>query len=134
MKKHLFLIISLLALLLFGLPAGWILDSDMPFSIVVAGTGIIAFFGLYDIALNKDGKARDKESALRFAIAGSIVLEYIVLVGVVAFFNEGPEKMPVITQTMLSNFTAVVGVVIAFYFGSSAYIQRNVKSEDESVR
>jgi hypothetical protein len=30
--------------------------------------------------------------------------------------------MPIITQTMLSNSTAVVGVVIAFYCGSSAYI------------
>jgi hypothetical protein len=56
------------------------------------------------------------------------------LIGIVAFFKEGPEKMPIITQTMLSNFTAVVGVVIAFYFGSSAYIQskKQSKKNDDS--
>lgn len=118
--------------MLIGLPAGWILDSDMPFSIVVAGTGLIAFFGLYDISLPDNPTTQDKESSLRFSIAGSIVIEYLVLVGIVAFFNEGPEEMPLITQTMLTNFTSVVGVVVAFYFGSSAYIQaKKAKDEDD---
>ena len=64
---------------------------------------------------------------MRFAIAGSIVIEYIVLVGIVGFFKEGPEELPIITQIILSNFTSVVGVVIAFYFGSSAYLQARQK-------
>lgn len=135
MKKYLILITSLIALMVIGLPAGWILDTDMPFSIVVAGTGIISFFGLYDISLPNNPTTQDKESSLRFSIAGSIVIEYIVLVGIVAFFKEGPEEMPIITKTLLSNFTSVVGVVIAFYFGASAYLQsrkqKNKESEDE---
>ncbi|MBN7796484.1 hypothetical protein [Parahaliea mediterranea] len=132
MKKHIVLIACLIALMAIGLPAAWILDTDMPFSIVVAGTGIIAFFGLYDISLPESPTAQDKESSLRFSIAGSLVIEYIVLVGVVAFFREGPDDMPIITQTMLSNFTSVVGVVIVFYFGSSAYLQSRKQGDSRA--
>jgi len=90
---------------------------------VLATTGIIAFFGLYDIGLGDDKSQQNKEAALRFAIAGAIVFEYLVMVGIVAFFKEGPDELPLITQAVISNFTAIVGVVIAFYFGASAYIE-----------
>jgi len=95
----------------------------MPFSIVVASTGIVSFFGLFYISQSAEGGQQDRDEALRFAIAGAVVIEYLVLVGIVAFFKEGAEQLPVITQTLISNFTAIVGVVIAFYFGSSAYVQ-----------
>jgi hypothetical protein len=35
--------------------------------------------------------------------------------------------LPPITQTLLSNFTGIVGVVIAFYFGASAYVEAHSK-------
>lgn len=47
---------------------------------------------------------------------------YLVLLGVVAFWH-GDERVPEITQTILGSFTATVGVVIAFFFGSSAYLE-----------
>ena len=63
------------------------------------------------------------EGVLRGAIATAIVVQYLVLVGIVAFFGRGPEQLPPITQTMISSFTTIVGVVVAFYFGSSAYVE-----------
>ena len=48
------------------------------------------------------------------------------MVALVAFFNRASDatgNISPVTQTLLSNFTSVVGVVVAFYFGSSALMQ-----------
>ena len=52
-------------------------------------------------------------------------MQYLVLVGMVAYFANGDAfgKLLPITETMLASFTATIGVVIAFYFGASAYIE-----------
>jgi hypothetical protein len=90
---------------------------------MVAAVAIVSFFGLYKLSLPSEETAQDREASLRFAIAGSIVIEYLVLVGIVAFFKQGPDELPPITNTLITSFTTIVGVVIAFYFGSSAYVQ-----------
>lgn len=157
MKKTIALVILLIGILTICLPAAWILDTDMTLSLATILCGLVSFFGLYQISLPEPPKntdissnsnnsnnsnnsknsnnysltSADKESALRFAIAGAIVIEYLVLVGIVAFFKEGAEKLPVITQTMLSNFTAVVGIVVASYFGSSAYISKKSNKDED---
>ena len=133
MKKSMLLALSMVLFIVVGLTAGWALDTHMPFAIVVASIGIIAFFGLYDLNLPDEPTGGDKESALRFAIAGSIVIEYLIIVALTAFFRDGLEKMPMITQTILTNFTAIVGVVVASYFGTSAYvIAKKPKAEKET--
>lgn len=67
---------------------------------------------------------------MRSAIAGTIVLVYLVLLGIVAFFSpSGTEglKLHELTQTFVTNFTTLIGVVVAFYFGSSAYVEAKAK-------
>jgi arginine exporter protein ArgO len=49
--------------------------------------------------------------------------------------------MPPIAQTMITNFTTVVGIVIAFYFGASAFVHlqrekqknRKAKADENAV-
>jgi len=60
---------------------------------------------------------------MRTAITAAIVTVYLVLVGLVAFMTKGPKELLPITETMLTSFTSIVGVVLTFYFGASAYIQ-----------
>jgi protein-S-isoprenylcysteine O-methyltransferase Ste14 len=123
------LVLGLLVLLSLAvwLSVRW--DSDSPLSIAVIGAGLLSFvFFLWTGPPAKEHPGFSEE-ALRMAIAGAIVIEYIVLVGIVAFFQKGPDRLPPITQTLVSSFTTIVGVVVAFYFGSSAYVQaRNQKS------
>jgi hypothetical protein len=66
---------------------------------------------------------------MRTAMAGAIVVEYLTLVGTLAFFVQG--QMSPIAQTMLTSFTSVVGIVIAFYFGASAFVQVQREKRDE---
>lgn len=87
----------------------------------------ITFFWLVSDMRPALSKITFDEGALRRAIAGSIVVEYLVLVGVVAFWEGGPETLPPITQALITSFTTVVGVVIAFYFGSSAYVEAKTR-------
>jgi cytochrome bd-type quinol oxidase subunit 2 len=83
---------------------------------------VVTFFGFLNEAENVD------ERSMRRAIAASVVMVYLVLLATVIFWVEIPgdpkTKLPDVTQTMLTHFTTIMGVVIAFYFGASAYIDK----------
>lgn len=100
-------------------------QADAPHSVSVIGSGMIAFVFAFTWMRDKDTGASSAEASLRSAIAAAIVVQYLTLVSIVAFFGGSPDnaQLPAITQTLISSFTTIVGVVIAFYFGSSAYVQ-----------
>jgi hypothetical protein len=62
---------------------------------------------------------------MRTAIAVTLITVYLVLVSDVAFYGtiKGSEALNPLTQTMITSFTAIVGIVIPSYFGASAYAQ-----------
>jgi membrane protease YdiL (CAAX protease family) len=105
-------------------------------SIGLIAAAMISFYGILWKGLNKDGVI--DESDMRTAITVSLVTVYLVLVGVVAFYapirvntaNEQQQanQLSQITTTMLTSFTTIVGIVVPFYFGTSAYVQ--VKREE----
>jgi hypothetical protein len=106
-------------------------DIDAPLSVAVAGSGLFSFVFFVNWSKHLPGAGHSLETMLRGAIAAAIVVEYLVLIGIVAFFRGGADKLPPITESLVSSFTAIVGVVIAFYFGSSAFIQV-FKQNDEN--
>lgn len=80
--------------------------------------------------------------SMRDAIAASFVVTYLVLVGWSAFFNyavsveESREAaLAPLTQTLISNFTILTGLVVGFYFGTEAIKQvvqaRETKTNSE---
>lgn len=105
-------------------------DNNGPFIVVAVGTAATCFFSLLFLTQDDDEHWQLTEETMRTAIAGTIVVVYLVLVGIVAFFVVGPRDLPGITQTMVTNFTTVVGIVIAFYFGASAYVQAQREKTD----
>jgi protein-S-isoprenylcysteine O-methyltransferase Ste14 len=107
-------------------------DNNWPYIVVAVGTASMCFFGLLFLTQKDDEHWQLTEETMRTAIAGTIVVVYLVLVGIVAFFvvGPGPRDLPGITQTMITNFTTVVGIVIAFYFGASAYVQAQREKTD----
>lgn len=100
-----------------------------PLAVAIVATAVLSFVGLLAIRQSPQGEWKIEEADMRTAIAGTIVIEYLVLVATVAFLPELPntegraETLPALTQTLISNFTYMVGVVIAFYFGASAYVE-----------
>ena len=81
--------------------------------------------------------------SMRDAIAASFVVTYLVMVAWSAFFRY-TENMDLgrqvvlapLTQTLISNFTILTGLVVAFYFGADAFKQvalaRQPKTSNES--
>jgi len=83
----------------------------------VVSAGIYAFAFFFSLSQAHSDENAVLRGSLRGAIAAGVVVEYLVLVGIVAFFNRGPERLPPITESLISSFTTIVGIVIAFYFG-----------------
>jgi hypothetical protein len=129
------IVMALLITLLAGASAGvaFHVQNNWPYIAMGVGTGVITFFGLLILGHNGEERWKITGESMRTAIAGAIVVEYLALVGTVAFFVQG--QMPPIAQTMITNFTTIVGVVIAFYFGASAFVQvereKHAKSNDK---
>lgn len=98
------------------------LDRSMAFlSLMAAAIGILTFFGfLWFISTLNNGALPDQ--GLRTSITIAVVTVYLVIVGEVAFFAKSIE-LSEITNQMLTSFTSIVGVVVAFFFGASAYVE-----------
>lgn len=120
--------VALLILTIVGLALalaflGGIGGGPRPLAFCTAASGIITFFHFIAIPSGNTQESQNKDERLRAAIAGAVVVQYLVLVGLTAYFNNSTAKLPALTESMIGSFTAIVGVVVVFYFGSSAYIE-----------
>ena len=88
----------------------------------IIATGLITFFGI--LIQNLEGEETNKvdDQSMRLAIAGLVSSTYIALLTYTVFVPKDIE-LAKIAEDLVTNFTAVVGTVIAFYFGSAAYIE-----------
>jgi hypothetical protein len=104
-------------------------------SFSMAALAVVTFFWLMQLWRGQPGVEHSIEHVVRRAIACSTVVLYLASVGIVLFYapvSEG-EKLHPATELMLSNFTILVGVIIAFYFSSSAYIQARSKDREANT-
>ncbi len=125
----------------FGTWLAYYIDSKGPFPVLVTSITFITFVSLLLFTQSeKKGNAVD-EASIRTALAGTVMLVYLTLVVLFAYFQYGSssETVPLATQTLLTSFTSIVGVVVAFYFGASAYVEvskkkdRNAEKDEEHV-
>src|SRR5688572_17475988 len=97
--------------------------SDGPLGLAVGITAMFAFVGMLALSQKTDGTWRITEAGMRTAIASTLVAVYISLVSMLTFHVADPGTINPITQALLSSFTSIVGVAMAFYFGASAYVE-----------
>jgi len=90
-------------------------------SFAAAAVGIITFLGSLQL-LRVEQDREISETSLRKAITVAVITVYFVIVGETSFF-EKQHEFSAISQTMVASFNVIVGVVVAFFFGSSAYLQ-----------
>ncbi len=120
--------VRLLALIVFvvgtGIGAGSYFASFFPPIFAVIATGVLTFFGLLVYGIRGTPDARIEDRDLRVSIAASVTVMYLVLVGYGVFVVGGKaDSAPdPIALPLMNSFTAIVGTVIAFYFGATAYI------------
>jgi hypothetical protein len=97
----------------------------------VAAVGIITFFGLLLFSYRMNGVPLGDQS-LRVSITVAVITVYLVVVGEASFWATKTTPSP-ITDTVLTSFSSIVGVVIAFFFGSSAYVEAKKRDEGKSA-
>lgn len=91
-----------------GPDRGWILFG-------IGAIALITFFAFFW------GDPPYKSETVRNAIACSMIVTYLLLVITLVFFRIIGEVTE-ITQVLLTNFTTTIGIVIASYFGATAFI------------
>lgn len=100
---------------------GCVLSKHSSFlSFSMLSIAFISFFGFLWIYSSDNQEFKVDEKSLQNTIATTIVIVYLALVTTVVFFKEYQKELPKITETLLINFTVIVGIIIAFYFGSTA--------------
>ncbi|MEK6152909.1 hypothetical protein WIW50_06605 [Flavobacteriaceae bacterium 3-367] len=129
MRKELFL--TCLAILLWVLIFMWLGRAygniDL-WAVMLIGATLIAFFGLLGLpgGIAPDGSI--KESRVRLAIAGSLIIIYLVYFGSVVYLDDSPKGVDGKTvesfaETMMPTLTNLLTVTISFYFGATAAIE-----------
>lgn len=89
----------------------------------VVMTALIAFFGFLWLGIQQQSTKTLTDRSMRTALAAATVLSYLVLVGMGVWFPKTANETSTTGDALLTNFTTIVGVIVAFYFGSSAYIE-----------
>jgi hypothetical protein len=135
LHRHHWVAAIILSMIVVSLALVRYLGNPMPLAFCTPAAGIITFFALLGDPRQKGSKASGDNERLRQAIAAAVIVQYLVLVGIVAYFINGVEKLPPITETMLTSFTTVASVVVAFYFGATAFVDAKGKSHaDEPAK
>lgn len=117
-------------------PVGSTSLSYWALSLSLTAVAVVSFFGFMWYVQSLGGPWALNRGGMRLAIVASVMTVYLVLVGTVVFFTNG-EAVPPMTQTLLTHFTSVVLAVVAFYFGTSAYVQVHEKRDkpaDEEMK
>ncbi len=92
---------------------------DILLSFTLIATPLIAFLGfvwLGEVFINIEPSL----GVFRTAITASVIIEYFVLLAISIFLADQTVTLP-LQEKLVDNFTTIVGVIIAFYFGSAAY-------------
>ena len=95
---------------------------DFVVGVTAFSIGVVTFFGV--TALNRSAQEQQvlNDERLRTAIACSLVMSYLFMVGFTTFVGNALTVGPV-TQEFIRSFASVIGITIAFYFGASAAVQ-----------
>jgi hypothetical protein len=102
----------------------WKINHGAIVALTVVLPSVFTFFGMLIVA-SFERPPPLPESSYRTAIASALVIEYVMLLAVTALAkptSEAEHPHPV-GQAMVANFTMVIGLVLAFYFGASAYVE-----------
>lgn len=98
-------------------------------SITTVVLSLVTFFGLLAASETSGRGWGLNKGGMRGAIAATILVVYFFILSI-NLFIPFEDEMPEMMETMVSSFTTILGIMIPFYFGASAYVQTHTKDTD----
>jgi hypothetical protein len=109
---------------------------DIPLQGGAALIAVVTFVGIW--LIQRSRPSVDSLSEMRDAIAAAVVVVYLVILAWSSFFPQisksSNEELNPLTSTFITNFTALTGVVIGFYFTSTAATQIAANKSKQSAQ
>jgi hypothetical protein len=94
--------------------------------IMLIGAAFITFFGFLRMPGSTDSQDNFSESRIRLAVCATVLVVYLVYFGSAVYLNPtvAPDGREIRTYAseLFPTLTNLLGVTIAFYFGSSAAV------------
>ena len=90
----------------------------LPLMLIVVG--LATFFGTLALPGGTEPDGTVRERRIRFCIAATLVVIYIVYFGTTAFWKE---EVSALEKEMISTLTTLLSIVLPFYFGASAAVE-----------
>lgn len=96
---------------------------------IIAASGIMTFFGILMISSyhKKNFEDHNDKGTMRDAITGSLISVYFIILGLDWETNVQTSSDPI-----LNNFTSVIIILVAFYFGSKVVTEVSGKTQKNS--
>jgi hypothetical protein len=107
-------------------------ELQYPGLVLVATSMILALTTFFGLLAASEASGRGwglNKGGMRGAIAATMLVVYFFILSVNAF-QPFQWKMSEMMQTMMTSFTTILGIMIPFYFGASAYVQTHTKAID----
>jgi hypothetical protein len=120
-------VVLAIVLLSFTLSAFYSEQTRRILSVMLVAVGLTSFYGFIGLGVSKKDQKLLKTD-IRLATVVSLLTSYLALIGTVSMFITGQE-LSEITKIMITHFTTIIGVVIAFYFGTEAYLIAQNKAD-----
>ena len=102
-----------------------------PIAVAVFGVGLTAFFGV--LFLQGDQRATGlSDAALRHAIGAAFLLGFLALLSIGVFHEAWPQSP--LGEKLVDQLTTLLGVVVAFYFGSGTIEWLKYRERQQTIR
>ncbi len=112
--------IAMVVALPVGVTIGFLSHNSAPRMVAVFAIAVIAFLGILLLAHRVASYRPFDSGEMRMAIAGSFTIVYFVVLAIFLFSISIPTSF---AQDYVRNLTTLMGVIVAFYFASSAAVQ-----------
>ena len=101
---------------------------DVVLALTAILIALVTFFGFMTLGHSLGGGWALNKGGMRTAITASVVTVYFFVLALAVFVSSPQEQRP-IADSLITSFTTIMAVVIAFYFGSTAYVQTREKDD-----
>lgn len=112
------LLVVLIIVIILGFYLSKVVDNTI-LGVMIAIVAIITFFGIFMLP-GRSEESTIKNSRIRFAIAASLVVVYLIYVGIVIFM---PGSLTGVAKELFPTITTLLAVVVPFYFGAEVVVK-----------